>query len=394
MNTTVLLVDDEEAVLKGYIRSLGGMFTTEIAHNAQEALAKIEAEDKYALVMSDHRMPGMTGIELLQKVAEIRPNTVRMLITGYADLQMSLDAINEGSVFRMLTKPCTPPDFYKAIEDGLRQHELVTSEKELFEQTLNGSIQMLTDILSMLDPGAFGRANQRATAAKLVAKKIGVEDIWEVEIAASLAEMGRITLPAEVAQKRVGSTDLNEKEFAMLSRLPEFSSKLLARIPRLEGVAQSVLYQNKNFDGTGFPDDKLHGEFIPLTSRILRIIEDVYEDLDRGMKIGDILEILKSKPNKYDPQIVGACEEISTRLENILTRHKKKTDSNSSTKKRLVKLEELKVGDLLLSNIETVDGILIINAGNIVRTATLQRIQNFSSIMRIREPIEVTSYDM
>jgi len=392
MNTTVLLVDDEEAILKGYIRSLGGMFTTEIAHNGEEALEKIKADDRYALVMSDHRMPGITGIELLQKVAEIRPNTVRMLITGYADLQMSLDAINEGSVFRMLTKPCTPPDFYKAIEDGLRQHELIMGEKELFEKTLNGSIQTLTDILSMLDPGAFGRANQRAAAAKVVAQKIGVSDLWSIEIAASLAELGRITLPSDVAQKRVGSAEMDDKEYAMLTRLPEFSSKLLARIPRLESVAQSVLYQNKNFDGSGFPEDNLHGEIIPLGARILRILETLYDDLDRGMKIADAIEILRKKANKYDPQIVEATSEVASRLENILTRHKKKGPDGSNTR-RSVKLDELSVGDLLLSNIETVDGILIINAGNIVRTATLQRIHNFSSIMQIREPIEVTSYD-
>ena len=383
MNNIVLLVDDEPNVLKGYQRNIEGMFESEAVGDPAEALRRIEESDKYALILSDYRMPGMNGVELLRKASEIRPNTVRMLITGYADVKTSMEAINEGSVFRMLAKPCDTNSFYKAIESGLRQHELITSEKELLEQTLNGSVQMLGDIISVLDQGAFGRGRKLAQAAKAIARRMGVKSAWEIEVASGLSEVGRVTLPGEVSHKQLASPSLTGPEAKLLMRLPEFSARLLSRIPRLEGVAQSVLYQNKNYDGSGFPEDKMHGEFIPLGARILKVINDIILEVDKERAVPDILEGILLVKGQYDPGVLAACREILPELSKILSKPKKNEERS------YVKVHELKEGHRLITHVQSKEGIIIIHEGVVITPAILQRIHNFSTIMAIREPIEV-----
>ncbi len=382
MNTKVLLVDDEPAILKGYQRNIAEMFESETAGSAEEAIEKITAEDKYALIVTDYRMPGKTGVDLLRKARELRPQTVRMLITGYADVKISLEAINEGSVFRMMTKPCDTQSFYRGIEDGLRQHELITAEKELLEQTLNGAVSMLGDILSVLDHGAFGRANKMAHAARYVAQNMGMEKLWEIEVAATLSEIGRVTLPGSIAHKRVGISEASEAELSLLKRMPEFSHRLLSRIPRLEQAAQIVLYQNKDFDGNGFPEDKLRGEYIPLGARILKVLGDVLLSLEQKETLEGALEKMAHNDNRYDREVVRTCERQVTELRRLL-------QHGGTQQKRLVSLKDLREGQRLVSNIETRDGVLIFTSGNIIRPAILQRIQNFATILPIKEPIEV-----
>jgi response regulator RpfG family c-di-GMP phosphodiesterase len=383
MNNVVLLVDDEPGVLRGYQRNIEGMFESEAVSDPLEALARLKAADKYALILSDYRMPGMTGVELLRKASEIRPNTVRMLITGYADVKTSMEAINEGSVFRMLSKPCDTNSFYKAIESGLRQHELITSEHELLEKTLNGSIQVLNDIMSVLDHDAFGRGRRIAFAAKAIAQALKAKSPWEIEVACALAEVGRVTLPADVSNKRIGFSELDGPSIKLLTRLPEFSSKLLSMIPRLEGVSQSVLYQNKNFDGSGFPEDKLHGEFIPLGARILRVVNDIVLEVDKGREVPEIIEGMLLVKGQYDPAVLGACQTIMSELSGILSR------TAEDEARSYVKVSELREGSRLCSHIQSAEGMVIAHEGTIVTPAVLQRVRNFATIMKIREPIEI-----
>lgn len=383
MNTTVLLVDDEEAVLKGYLRNIGDMFEIETASDATTAIAKLEANDRYALIVTDYRMPGPTGVDLLRRARELRPDTVRMLITGYADVNISLQAINEGSIFRMLTKPCDRQSFYRAIEDGLKQHELITSRRELLDQTLNGAVQALGEILSVLDPSAFGRAQKLRLVAREIAKAMDMPELWEVEVAATLSEIGRITLPSSVAGKRLGVTTTEPKEQQLLEHLPEFSSKIIAHIPRLNNVAESVMYQTKNFDGSGFPADRLRGEFIPIGARVLHLTAELILQCEKDRPVPDVLEGFRADKVRFDPKVIQACQKALPILSRILTKVVK-------VQKDPVPLSGLHVGQILASNIETRDGIILIKAGHIIGPASLQRIQNFATIYTIKEPIYIT----
>src|SRR5829696_4359 len=134
----ILCVDDERNVLEAYQRSLRKEFHIEIATSGAEGLAAVESQGPYAVIVSDMRMPGMDGIRFLAKVKEKAPDSVRIMLTGNADQQTAIEAVNEGNIFRFLTKPCPPETLAKALSAGLQQYWLVVAEKELLEKTLSG----------------------------------------------------------------------------------------------------------------------------------------------------------------------------------------------------------------------------------------------------------------
>jgi DNA-binding NtrC family response regulator len=159
MNEKILFfVDDEPAVIDGYRRTLHQEFHPETANNGQDALAALKSNGPYAVVISDMRMPCMDGVTLLSRVRDLSPTTVRVILTGHADLQSAMNAVNEGHIFRFLTKPCESDVLKKTLTTCLVQYRLITAEKELLENTLMGAIKVLTDVLSLATrPRSAGR---------------------------------------------------------------------------------------------------------------------------------------------------------------------------------------------------------------------------------------------
>ena len=160
MAEKILLVDDESNILDGYRRSLSKEFLMETAQGGKEALALATEKGPYAVVVSDMRMPGMDGVQLLSHIKTIAPDTIRVMLTGNADMDTAVNAINEGSIFRFLNKPCSKEVMARTITAALVQYRLVTAEKQLLEQTLGGTLQVLTQVLSLVNPAAFGRAER------------------------------------------------------------------------------------------------------------------------------------------------------------------------------------------------------------------------------------------
>jgi DNA-binding NarL/FixJ family response regulator len=134
MADKILFVDDEPLVLDGYKRMLRGKFEVDTAIGGDKGLDAIQINGPYGVVISDMRMPGMNGAEFLALVRQKAPETVRMLLTGYTDLDAAIDAVNEGNIFRYLSKPCEQEMLVKAINLGLAQYRSVTSEKMLLKK--------------------------------------------------------------------------------------------------------------------------------------------------------------------------------------------------------------------------------------------------------------------
>jgi FixJ family two-component response regulator len=200
MADKTLFVDDESAVLDGYKRMLRREFEVDSAVGGEQGLAAIHERGPYAVVISDMRMPGMDGAQFLAQVRQIAPDTVRMLLTGQADLDSAIHAVNEGNIFRFLTKPCQKEIMAKAITTGLVQYRLATAEKDLLENTLMGSIKVLTDVLSAASPEAFGRSMRVARCIRHLVSKFGLPSPWRFEAAAMLSQLGCVTLDPEVIQ--------------------------------------------------------------------------------------------------------------------------------------------------------------------------------------------------
>ena len=234
----VLCVDDEPRVLEGLQRMLHKHFAVLVSVGGEAALARLSAGESFDVVVSDMRMPGMNGAALLAQFRQRAPDTVRMLLTGHAEIDAAIAAINEGHVFRFLTKPCAPETLAAALEAAVEQHRLITAERVLLEQTLVGSVRALTEVLSLVHAEAFGSASQRHERARAIAERMNVADPWHVEVASMLASVGYVVLPNEVLAKLNGGQALDSAETKMVAQVPQVVERVLSHIPRLERSAK------------------------------------------------------------------------------------------------------------------------------------------------------------
>jgi response regulator RpfG family c-di-GMP phosphodiesterase len=378
----VLFVDDDPNLLASCERNFRNKFLTETADGGAAALEKIAAHGPFAVVVSDRQMPHMDGIRFLSIVKERAPDTVRLMLTGNADLEGAIKVVNEGNIFRFLTKPCPLEILGKAVEDALAQFRLVTAEKELLNKTLSGSIKLLTDILSMMEPQSFGRAQAMRDLIGIITKKFNAENAWEIPLAVMLAPIGNVTIPPELLLRARAGVALTHAEEQLVAKLPETSARLLANIPRLEGVARIVRYQHKNYDGTGFPKDAVKGDALPLGSRLLKILADLSQLESESHNRSSVLNEMQARLGWYDPAMLEAVRVYYG--VGLAAR-----DAASSCIS--ISVADLAPGMVLRSNIETKDGILIICAGNHLTEMTLEKIANFAVISGIKEPLFVES---
>ena len=379
MKPRVLLVDDEDNVLQAYSRVLRGRFSLDTALGGEVALQAMAEKGPYAAVVSDMQMPGMDGVTFLATAMARHPDTVRIMLTGNADQQTATHAVNQGAIFRFLTKPCDSELLGRTLDQAIRQHELLTAEKGLLQDTLKGSIRMLVELLTLLDPVSFGRAQALTDLAEEVGRELGMESPWVLGIASVLSQIGILTVPEGVATKIQTGTFLNSHERDLANQVPKIGADLIRNIPRLEEVADAVLYMNKNYNGTGFPVDDLKGEEIPLAGRILRVVWD-YERL--RSRTGDdtgVLGEMETRATWYDMEVLHALGRCLRRASQEAT----------GTSARQVSLHELRIGQVLLTGIETVDGLLVIPEGTRLGLAHLQKLRNFARLSGIRDPIVV-----
>jgi response regulator RpfG family c-di-GMP phosphodiesterase len=382
MSDKILLVDDDPNLLAAQTRNLRRQFEIETAEGGELGLAKIRDSGPYAVVVADRQMPGMDGIELLSRVRQAAPDTIRMMLTGNADLEAAIRVVNEGNIFRFLTKPCPTAILSKALTDALEQYRLVTAEKELLNKTLGGSIKLLTDILSTVDSASFGRAQAMRDSINSIAGKLQLPNPWELHLAVMLAPIGNVTIPPDVLLKSRAGLPLSEIEEQMIQRVPQTAARLLANIPRLEGVARIVQYQQKNFDGSGLPQDAVCGDAIPVGARLLKILLDIMQLQSRGLALVETLNELHSRQGHYDPTLLAAV-----RAANEGRAVKPEAEELSAE----VALRELFPGMVLRSNVEANDGTLILSAGHRLTEMTLEKLHNFASLVGVKEPIIVES---
>lgn len=375
MSGRILCVDDEANVLAGYQRGLRKQFEIEVAQGGEAALAHLEKSGPCAVIVSDMRMPGLSGAQLLHQVKERWPNTVRVMLTGNADQQTAIDAVNDGAIFRFLTKPCPPERLAQTLNAALEQHRLLTAERELLENTLHGSVRVLTDILALLAPETFGRGQRLREQAATIARQLEWPEAWEFELAAMLHGLGEVALPPEVAARARAGVALSTAEETMVRRVPETGSNLLAHLPRLGGVARTVLFQNKNFDGSGFPLDQPGGTRIPRAARVLHVLVDLAMAEQRGAKRVEAMAALRERSGHYDPDLLEA---VAAAL-----------GAGRPHAVRAIPFSELKPGFVLASDILTKQNLLIVAAGNRISPMLLERLRNFAALAGVREPIHV-----
>lgn len=333
MTYKILLVDDEPANLRLLERLFRRDYHVLIASSGAEALDLLSRHD-VALLITDQRMPGMTGIELLKKAADLRPHMVRIILSGYADMSALVEAINCGQVYRYLTKPWSNDDLRLTVERGIEHYESNRSrfELELANQRLKLQLQHMTrgvaraiaDALEAKDEHIYGHARRVSGYATAIGRRmrLSVQSLESISLAAFLHDIGKIGTPDRVLLK---PSALNDEERDVLEQHSERGARILASVPDMDEVATAVRHHHEHFDGSGYPE-KLAGEQIPLVSRII-LVADAYDAMTSPRPFRQAfghetaLERLRAESGmSFDPQVVEAflgLEELGQIRESI-----------------------------------------------------------------------------
>ncbi|HEX2869961.1 MAG TPA: HD domain-containing phosphohydrolase [Polyangiaceae bacterium] len=266
----ILCVDDEPLVLEGLERTLRQSFEVMTETKPLAALALLEKREyDFVAVISDMRMPLMDGAKFLSCAAEIVPNSTRVLLTGHAELNAAIAAVNTGRIFRFLCKPCAPNDLLSAVEAAAEQHQLRTLEKQLLEQTLTGSVRLLTEVLTLVAPKIFTRSQLLQAYMLHLARALGRNDAWRFELAACLSMIGCVGLPDDTLNRALAGTPLDEQEARSFAEHPLSTHRLLKKIPHVEDVAEMIRLQ---VDGASTEDVSAD---VLLGANMLRVARDV-----------------------------------------------------------------------------------------------------------------------
>jgi response regulator RpfG family c-di-GMP phosphodiesterase len=349
----ILFVDDEANILSSLnrlFRPLGyQIFTADSGAKGLEILQQHSID----LVVSDMRMPEMNGAQFLEKVRERSPDTVRILLTGYAEIGATIDAINKGQIYRYISKPWEDNDITLTIKHALLQKELereklrleeltrkqneelkdlntnleakVLARTEEVRQTMSfleaaheklkksfiTSVRVFSNLIEMRNPKKSGHSRRVADLARTLAQDLGMSpsETQDTFIAGLLLDVGKIGLPDRLLDKPFHN--LTPDECAEISKYPVKGELALMALEQLQGAAKLIRSHRERFDGTGYPD-QLSGLTIPLGARILSIAEDydtalMGTDYTKALTPTDSsLLIQDGKGKRYDPAVVVA----------------------------------------------------------------------------------------
>jgi response regulator RpfG family c-di-GMP phosphodiesterase len=299
----ILCVDDEPRVVEGMALHLRRDFRVLTASGGQSALQMLKDSGAPAVIVSDMRMPGMDGATLLRHVKQLHPDTTRILLTGETGRDAAIAAVNEGQIFRFLTKPCTPDHLRTAIVAAVENHRTLIAERQLLQETLIGCIQALVDILAITNPVAFGRATRVKCVAADLAAAIGNKGFWQLEAAAMLSQIGYVSLPVELVEKLYYGKRLTPEERALADGAPRVAQKLLGRIPRLEPVMEILAASQQA--GSDGPDS-----LVKMGAAILRLVLEYDAHLARGAATQAAIEAIRSQPMRHDRKLVECLESL------------------------------------------------------------------------------------
>ena len=319
MKHKLLIVDDELANLRLLDRLFSQEYHCLTASSGAEAIRVLEEHD-VALLITDQRMPEMTGIELLKRTSTLRPHMVRILLTGYTDVEALVEAINCGLVYFYFTKPWNNDDLKLKVnrarehyENNRKRNSLVLTNHRLelrIEEMKSEIVAALSEMLTARDPIASEHALRVRNCAAAIGAKLGLEiaDQQELEAAALVHDLGQLGTENRLLAPCCASTAASRAH-------AECEARLLCSIPELAKVADMVTSQRENFDGSGGPVG-LQNLQIPRASRILRVADEY--DLIRRPKAAvaamtheETMRFLTQRSGKqFDPEVIKVLQQI------------------------------------------------------------------------------------
>lgn len=408
--STLLFVDDDANVLSALRRlfsSLGYRVLT--AETGAGGLALMEAE-RVDLVISDMRMPEMTGAEELEQIRLKWPDVVRILLTGYDDLEATVNAINRGEIYRYIAKPWNDNEIVSVVRDALERKALLAEKQALEELTqrqneelkaLNANledkvqqrtaalaaaheklkrgyrttIQVFANLMELRAGRISGHSRRVAELCVGVARKMGMPEaeIQDLEAAALLHNIGKIGLPDHLLDKPY--SELSYAERTEFENHPVKAAAALMALDELVGAAKLIQCHHEHFDGLGFPAG-LKAYDIPLGARILLVCSD-YEALQAGVMNAEKLSadhafkmISSARGTRYDPAVIDGLQAVmdnSFMHEHVVQEFQ-------------VKSNQLHEGLMLTRDIELSDGMLLLMKNTILTAEQIRQIVAFEKM--------------
>lgn len=393
----ILFVDDEQNILS----SLRRLFRPEgyevfLATSGREALAVLEREP-IDLVVSDMRMPEMDGAAFLKQVATRWPEVVRILLTGYSDMTSTITAINEGHIYRYLSKPWEDNDIKLSVRHALerkflererarlsaltqRQNEelkelnahledkvrartaeleqtmaMLQRAHESLKKSYTASIKVFASLIEMRDSNTSGHARRVADLARTIAVQVGMSEVQSRDVlyAGLLHDIGKMGLSDALLAKPLDT--LTGQERQQVAAHPVIGQAVLMSLDVLSTAATFIRSHHERYDGSGFPDG-LAGEAIPLGARILAVAND-YDAVQLGTSGNRRLSsteamdyIVQGRGTRYDPRVVDVLRSGIGNPETLLDRSRVRSVSSA----------ELEAGMLLARDVMTKDGLLLL----------------------------------
>jgi response regulator RpfG family c-di-GMP phosphodiesterase len=369
--TTVLLVDDENEILEALALQLRRDHKVLTAHNGDDALRVLSEQGPVAAVISDLRMPGMDGVELLRRVQLEYPDTTRVLHTAQDDLNAAIAAINNGGVYRYLAKPVKTDDLRATVHDAVELYGRSTTERHLLDTTLKSSIQAVFGCLELASPVAFARAGRIRTRVAELCAMMQLEALWEIEVAAMASQLGAVTIPPSVLSKLDKGLPCTEEEQTMIDAMPGVAIELLKGIPMMEDVLEIV---------RGLGKDRITSPTRPQSPLIEAAIDVIRTAMDfetlesRGMEVESAIAVLECRDNSA-LNVLSALREVNG------------LDKVAERQVRGLKVAELEVGMRVAEDIAATNGLVLIGRGMIVTSLLLDRLDNYARMIEIIEPV-------
>lgn len=381
--TRVLLVEDDPSVSETIQEGLKdiGYDVVRAVDSAEEALKIVESLTPDVILMDIELSGAMDGVEAATEIQ--RRLGIPVVFSTARDDEATLQRATGTGAFGYVIKPFNVRDLHASIEITLAKHEVdlertkrLEHEHELLDKTLAGSIEILTEILSTVESESFGRGMRLKSYIKTLAQSLEIEHTWDLEIAGMLSGIGHISLPSTLIQKIRTGIELTSLEREMILRIPEFGRNLLERIPRLEPVAKTVFYQNKNYDGTGFPFELfVAGEDLPIGARMLRILQDLIKLQSSKTSKVNLVKEMRNCQGIYDAQLL---EQVFDSLVNAVPRGSIP-----------VALQDLQPGQVLAAPIETEEGVQLVAIDTLITALMCEKLSNFAQFGAIEEPIYI-----
>ena len=361
----VLFVDDEPMILEAMRRQHHHRYDVTTACGPEEALRIVDENDAFAVVVSDHRMPVMCGVDLLKQIGDASPDTVRIMLTGHADLQIAMDAVNGGHVFRFLMKPCDPEILRTAIDDAAEIFRLRTAERDLLDQTVRGSVEVLVEVLALARPRAFGRARKIHHLVRHMAERLELPEIWQHETAALLSQIGCVAVPDDILDRMISGSAVDPRQRAMLGRHTELARRLLRKIPRLQAVAEIIHHQHAEHGRIAAQT----GLAVDIGSRMLAAALDLDELISLGARPEQAFAALRADEKKYSARVIEALSSAP--------------DIRVAGPAEPVALDALEVGMVAAEDILDTSGSLILGEWSEITETSLQRLKNLAELGRL-----------